>query len=69
MTQENAKSVLEYLDSKPTAFERFAEQVRKDIAKGSLDHLLEFPKGGKFDPRLGIVIDKRGSVLTLIDHD
>ena len=24
---------------------------------------------GKFDPRLGIVIDKRGSVLTLIDHD
>ena len=47
MTQENAKSVLEYLDSNPTAFERFAEQVRKDIAKGSLDHLLEFPKGGK----------------------
>ena len=24
---------------------------------------------GKFDTRLGIVIDKRGSVLTLIDHD
>ena len=47
MTQENIKSVLEYLDSKPTAFERFAEQVRKDIARGSLDHLLEFPKGGK----------------------
>ena len=47
MTQENAKSALEYLDSKPTAFERFAEQVRKDIARGSLDHLLEFPKGGK----------------------
>jgi len=24
---------------------------------------------GKFDSRLGIIIDKRGSVLTLIDHD
>jgi len=24
---------------------------------------------GRFDSRLGIVIDKRGSVLTLIDHD
>ena len=24
---------------------------------------------GKYDQRLGIVIDKRGSVLTLIDHD
>jgi len=47
MTQENITSALEYLDSKPTAFELFAEQVRKDIARGSLDHLLEFPKGGK----------------------
>ena len=47
MTQENVKSALDYLDSKPTAFERFAEQVRKDIAKGSLDHLLTFPKEGK----------------------
>ena len=47
MTQENIKSALEYLDSKPTAFERFAEQVRKDIARGSLDHLLEFPEEGK----------------------
>lgn len=47
MTQENVKSALDYLDSKPTAFERFAEQVRKDIAKGSLDHLLKFPKGSK----------------------
>ena len=24
---------------------------------------------GKFDSRLGIVVDKRGSVLTLIDDD
>ena len=24
---------------------------------------------GKFDRRLGIVIDKRGCILTLIDHD
>ena len=47
MTQQDITSALEYLDSKPTAFERFAEQVRKDIAKGSLDHLLKFPKGSK----------------------
>jgi len=47
MNNKTIKSALEYLDSKPTAFERFAEQVRKDIAKGSLDHLLEFPKGDK----------------------
>jgi len=24
---------------------------------------------GKYDKKLGIIIDKRGSVLTLIDHD
>ena len=24
---------------------------------------------GKYDKNLGIIIDKRGSVLTLIDHD
>lgn len=47
MTQENIKSALDYLESKPTAFELFAEQVRKDIAKGSLNHLLTFPKGGE----------------------
>ena len=47
MNNENIKSALEYLDSKPTAFEVFAETVRKDIAKGSLDHLLTFPKGSK----------------------
>lgn len=47
MNNETTKSALDYLDSKPTAFELFAEQVRKDIAKGSLDHLLTFPKEGK----------------------
>ena len=24
---------------------------------------------GKYDPKQGIVVDRRGSVLTLIDHD
>ena len=24
---------------------------------------------GKYDPKQGIIVDRRGSVLTLIDHD
>jgi hypothetical protein len=44
MSNENIKSALYYLESNQlTEFEKFAQQVRCDIARGSLDHLLTFP--------------------------